>query len=69
MTKVEELFKYLEERGLTLGGLTLTPEGKPSAEEVATELLRAMKNIEEGEYEVVYDSDYPTDSSWEEFDD
>ena len=69
-SKTEELYDYLKDRGLILGGLFFNP-GYPVAttDEIAEELLAAMKRVEEGDYEVVYDSDYPTDSSWEELDD
>ena len=69
-SKTEELYDYLKERRLILGGLTFNPGYPPATtDEIAEEILEAMKRIEVGDCELVYDSDKPTDSSWEEFDD
>ena len=69
-SKTEELYDYLREHKLTLGGLTFAPGGPVgSHDKIAEEILNCLKRIEEGDYEVVWDSDAPTDSSWEEFDD
>lgn len=51
MSKVDELFAYLNERGLRIGGMTLGPEATP--ESVAEQMLESLKAIERGECEEV----------------
>ena len=48
MSNVTELYEYMEERGLRLGGLTPGPNATP--ENVAGEILKSLKAIEAGDF-------------------
>lgn len=61
MSKVKELEAYLVDPNLALRGLTL--EQEPTASAVAEAILESLKRMEEGDFEILYDSE------WEEFDD
>lgn len=53
MSNVTELFDYMNERGLQIGGMTLGPKATPEA--VAEEILKSLKELEAGNYEIIDD--------------
>lgn len=52
MTKVQELYQWLSERGASIGGVTIG-HGNPSAEQLAETLLDSLQAIDRGEFEVM----------------
>lgn len=58
MSNIEELNAYLEQKGLAIRGVSVHPGQEATAEQVAGEILRTLK---------VAETEYPSESSWEEF--
>lgn len=70
MSNLEKLQHWLDTHACALGGFTVHPEAKPSAEEIAGEILKSLERLERGEYELFGEiGGNLSQSSWDEFDD
>lgn len=53
MTNLEALQEWLDTHQCAIKGFTIDPDMRPTAEDVAGEILRSLQSLERGEYTVV----------------
>jgi hypothetical protein len=53
MTNLEALQEWLDTHECAIKGFTIHPDNKPTAERLAGEILKSLKRLDGGQFEVV----------------
>ena len=53
MTNLEALQDWLDTHECAIKGFTVHPDNKPTAEQLAGEILKSLKRLEAGDFEAV----------------